>query len=149
MGVAAAARAQYQCSTPGTWWHFPALPPSSLQWVWPCDWVLANGIWAKEMCATSRPSRAWSFLSFSVWTWMDWALRKVEPGEGRAWVLEWLRGESPLLTYTGLCCTRRRHGIQPLKAGLFGTALGLLWLVQRSLTNQSSSKYSQNIVYLS
>lgn len=129
-------------------WHTVAFPdlPTSLQWVWPCDWVLANGIWAKEACATSSPSHAWSSLSLSVWTWMDWALRKEEPAEGRAWVLEWLCGESPLLTRTGLFYTRSRPGIQPLNAG---TALCLLWLVQQGLTNQSNTKYSLNVVYLS
>lgn len=84
--------------------------------------------------------------SLSVWTWMDWALRKVEPAEGRAWVLEWLCGESPLLTRTGLFYTRSRPGVQPLKAGI---ALCLLWLVQQGLTNQSNTKHSLNVVYLS
>lgn len=152
MGVADAARTQCLCSSllPSTCWHFPDLP--NFLAVGMTMW-LSSGQWHKSrgtVCYTGA-SPAWSSLSFAVCTWMDWALRKVEPAEGRSlvtWMTAW--SNPPTLhdlSHTALCLTGNRPGSKPLKAGLFGTVLSLLWLLQWGLNKPIKAIYSQNIVY--
>ena len=64
----------------------PHFPPSLVAWLWPCEWILAKGIWAEAMCATfslctspqNKKNRMWSSLaSFSFpndcrWTSQRW-----------------------------------------------------------------------------